>query len=142
MAITSCWRSQSCLGRLQQRLGDRQPGVVDDEVDAAEGEQRGVDRGPHGVGVGDVDGDADGDVGAAELGGRRGGLVDVEVGDDDARAVGGEPGGDGLADAAGGAGDERDAAGVALRLREALELGLLERPVLDAELLAPRGSGA
>ena len=28
------------LGRLEQRLGDRQPGVVDDEVDAAEGEER------------------------------------------------------------------------------------------------------
>ena len=48
LAITSCWRSQSCLGRLEQRLGDREPGVVDDEVDAAEGEQRGVDGGPHG----------------------------------------------------------------------------------------------
>ena len=62
-------------------------------------------------------------------------LAEVEVGDDDAGAFGGEPGGDGLADAAGRAGDERDAAGVAARAWHPLELGLLEGPVLDAELL-------
>src|SRR6478735_7324491 len=42
---------------------------------------------------------------------------------------------DGPADAAGGAGDEGDAAGVAAWLGHPLELGLLEGPVLDAELL-------
>ena len=44
-----------------------------------------------------------------------------------------KPRGGRAADAAGAAGDERDAAGEALRLRHALELGLLEQPVLDVE---------
>ena len=38
LAMTSCWRSQSCDGGLEQRLGQRQAGVVDDDVEAAEGE--------------------------------------------------------------------------------------------------------
>ncbi len=41
----------------------------------------------------------------------------------------------GRADAAGAAGDQRDPAREALRLRQALELGLLEQPVLDVERL-------
>ncbi len=41
----------------------------------------------------------------------------------------------GLADAGRGTGDQRDAGGERLGLRHPLELGLLERPVLDAELL-------
>ena len=57
--------------RLEQRLRDRQAGVVDDEVDAAEGEH----GPPEGVGdlrlVGHVGDDADRDVGAAELARRR-----------------------------------------------------------------------
>ncbi len=93
--------------------------------------------------VGDVRRHPDGDVGAAELCRRGLRLLEVEVGDDDARALGGEAGGDGLADAGGGAGDEGDAGGVALRLRHPLQLRLLQRPVLDAELLrlVDRGVG-
>ena len=129
------------LGGLEQRLRQRQPGVVDDEVDAAEREHGRVDRGLHAVGVGDVRGDADRDIRAAQLG--RGGLrlLEVEVGDDDARAFGGEAGRDGLADAGCRAGDERDAALVGLRLRHPLQLRLFERPVLDAELLGVRDRG-
>ena len=54
-----------------------------------------VDR----VGTRDVDADADRDVGVAELGGDGLGGILVEVGDDHARAVGGEALGDRLADA-------------------------------------------
>ena len=41
----------------------------------------------------------DRDVGVAQFGGGRLRLLEVEVGDDDARALGGEARGDGLADA-------------------------------------------
>ena len=71
----------------------------------------------------------------ADLGGGGLRLLQGEVGDHDAGALGGELGGDGLADAGRGAGDQRDAGGQRLGLRHPLELGLLERPVLDAELL-------
>ena len=69
-AITSCWQVPVVGGRLEQRLGDRQPGVVDDEVDAAVGARtprrtRARDRGL----VGDVDLDRRRHVRAAELGG-------------------------------------------------------------------------
>ena len=50
------------LGGLQQRLGDRQAGVVHHEVDAAERQRRLADRGGDGRRVGDVDGHRDGDV--------------------------------------------------------------------------------
>ena len=42
------------LGRVQQRLGDRQAGVVDDEIEPAEGEQRGIDGGTDLLRVADV----------------------------------------------------------------------------------------
>ena len=131
------------LGGLQQRLRQRQAGVVDDEVDPAEGEHRGVDRGLHGGLVGDVGRDADRDVGVADLGGRRAcALSSVEVGDDDAGALGGEPRGDGLADARAAPVTRamRVASGFGFGIR--CELGLFQRPVLDAELLATRRSGA
>src|SRR3954463_13014105 len=67
----------------------------------------------------------------------RGGLRlgPVQVGDHDAGALAGQPLRDRLADAAGRAGDQGHARGERLGLRHALELGLLQRPVLDAELL-------
>ncbi len=43
-AITSCWQVPVVDGRLEQRLGDRQAGVVDHEVDAAVGGGRRLDR--------------------------------------------------------------------------------------------------
>ena len=69
--------------------------------------------------------------------------VAVEVGEHHARALGRQPLGDRLADARSGAGDEGDAPGQRARLGPTLELGLLEPPVLDAELLrlADRGVG-
>ena len=124
------------LGGLEERLGQRQAGVVDDQVEPAEGEHGGVDHRP-----------------ARRPRRRRrrrprwrrpgrrsrrrrpAALASVEVGDHDAGTLGGELLGGGLADAAGGAGDQRDPGGERLGLRHPLELGLLERPVLDAELL-------
>ena len=129
------------LGGLQQRLRERQPGVVDDEVDAAEREQRRVDRGLHAIGVGDVRGDADGDIRPTEFGCGRLRLREVEVGDNDARALSGEAGRDRLADPGCRSRDERDAALVGLGLGHPLQLGLFERPVLDAELLGIRDGG-
>ena len=64
LAITSCCRSQSASVVSSSDLRQRQAGVVDDEVEPAEGEHRRVDHGLHGVGVGDVDLDADRDVAA------------------------------------------------------------------------------
>ena len=84
-------------GGLGQRLGDRQPGVVHHQVHPAEGQRR---RG-HGrrdlVLVGHVGGERDGHVRAADVGGGRGGVPGVPVGDDHAGALGGEPQRDGPA---------------------------------------------
>ena len=63
------------------------------------------------------------------------GLGQVEVGDDHAAALGGDPGGDGLADPGRRAGDQGDPGGQRLGLRHPGQLGLLQGPVLDAELL-------
>ena len=57
----------------------------------------------------------------------------VDIGEHDAGAFGEKLVRDGRADAAGAAGDERDAAGKALGLRHALELRFLEQPVFDVE---------
>ena len=73
------------------------PGVVHDEVDAAEREARGVDQSRDRVLGGDVGVHRDGDVGAAQRRGDLLGALEVEVRDHDARALGGEPLGDGLA---------------------------------------------
>ncbi len=57
------------LARLEERLGQGETRVVDDEVDPPKAQESGIDRGPHTVRVGDVGGDTDRDVRAAELGG-------------------------------------------------------------------------
>ena len=86
------------FGRLQQGLGDREAGAVHQQIDAAEGEERGV-HGGAGVGLsGDVDGDARwrrrrSPMSAATR--RR--LLQIEVGHDDARPLGRQGCGDGLA---------------------------------------------
>ncbi len=124
------------FGRLQQRLGDREAGAVHQQIDAPEGENRGVHGGAD-VGLsGDVRCDAQGDVVAADVGGDATGPLKIEVGHDDARAPRRQGCGDGLADAAGGAGDQGHPAVVRTRGRQAPELRLLELPVLDAEFLA------
>ncbi len=71
----------------------------------------------------------------ADLFGGRGGLFGVQVGDHDAGTLGGQPGGDGLADARRGAGHQRDAGRQRLGLGHPGQLRLFQRPVLDAELL-------
>ena len=97
------------LRRLEQRLRDRQAGVVDDEVDAAEGEHRGVGT-PRRPASASVTSAATPSATSVPPSSRGDGLraVGVDVGDDDARALGGEPVGDRLADPRAGAGDERD----------------------------------
>ena len=122
-------------GGVQQRLRQRQAGVVDDDVDAAERQHRGVDSRLHRGFVGDVGGDADRHIGVADLFGGGGGLFGIQVGDHHAGALGGQPGGDGLADARGGAGDQRDAGGQRFGFGHPGQLGLFQGPVLDAELL-------
>ncbi len=60
------------------------------------------------------------------------------VGDDDVRAAAGELERDFAADAAAAADDHRDLPAELLLGRHPLQLGLLERPVLDAERFRPR----
>ena len=55
--MTSCWRSQSRTVVSSSGLRDRQAGVVDDEVDAAEGEHGLPERVGDLVLVGHVGGD-------------------------------------------------------------------------------------
>ena len=76
------------LGRFEQRLGDGESGVVDDEVDATESEDGRVDCGLHLRGVGHVGGDADRDVGASHVARRGERALVVEVGDGDAGTFG------------------------------------------------------
>ena len=59
----------------------------------------------------------------------------VPVGDDDARALGRQPVRDRPADAGAAAGDQRDPAWPAAWAGQPAQLGLLQRPVLDPELL-------
>ena len=133
------------VGGLEQRLRQRQAGVVDDQVDAAEGEHGRVDRGLHRGLVGDVDlRRRSATSGAADLG--RGGLrlLQVEVGDrrrTRPRRRAGSAMALPMPDAAPVTSAMRR--GERLGLRHPLQLGLLERPVLDAELLrlVDRGVG-
>ncbi len=57
----------------------------------------------------------------------------VDIGQHDAGAFAQQPRGDGAADAAGAAGDQRDAAGQRFRLRHALQLRFFQQPVFDVE---------
>jgi hypothetical protein len=77
-------------------------------------------------------------VAAGEHGLGLGQRARVDVGEHDAGALAQQALGGGRADAPCPAGDERDAAGEALRLRHALELRLLQQPVFDVEGLLLR----
>ena len=136
LAITSCWRSQSLLGRLEQRLGDRQPGVVDDEVDAAERQHGLGEGGGDLLGVGDVDGDrrrrrrcrrARRRPRAAASASRS--ATTTQAPSAARRRAMARP----MPEPAPVTRATR--VGQRLRRRQALQLGLLQRPVLDAELL-------
>ena len=129
----SLLRSQSSSVVSSIGALEAMPGVRDDDVDAAEGERRlavGVDDRRL---VGDVGHDCD--RGVAEFGGVLGGTFAVDVGDDDAGALGDERPGDGAADAAGAAGDQGDRSLELPRRRRERQLVQLERPVLDPERL-------
>ena len=135
LAITSCWRSQSSsVVSSSERDSDR-PALLTTRSTPPKASTAASTAACTAAASRDVDLDADGDVGPTDLGGRGLRLLERQVGDDDAGALGGELLGGGLADAGRGAGDERDPGGERLGLRHPLELGLLERPVLDAELL-------
>jgi hypothetical protein len=94
-----------------------------------------VDRRLNGLLVADVDLDGDGLIAGPQRPGHGAGRLDVDVGDDDGGALLAESHGDGPTDPGARAGHERDLAGERLGPRAALELALLQHPVLDAELL-------
>ena len=135
-AMTSCCRSQSCSVVSSSGLEIDRPALLTTRSTPPKASAAARNAAATASASRHVGGDADRHVGRADLGGGVGRLLQVEVGDDDAGALGGEPDGDRLADAAGRAGDQRDAGRQRLGLRHPRELGLLQRPVLDAELLA------
>ncbi len=96
---------------ILQQVHDLDAGVADQDVDPAPGPRHPLDPGIHLAFVGHVHGDGhDLRPLPAELG--RGGLGGGlrQIGDGDLRSLPREGGGDRLADAAGGAGDDRDGA--------------------------------
>ena len=135
LAITSCCRSQSASVVSSSDLDSDSPALLTTRSRPPNASSVSSTAASHRGRVADVDLDTDGGVRSADLGGRRLRLLQRQVGDRDHGALGGELGRDRLADAGGRTGDERDAGRQRLGLRHPLELGLLERPVLDAELL-------
>ena len=131
------------LGGVEQRLGDRQAGVVDDEIHTTEGQHCRRERGRDLTFIGDVDRHCDSDIGGSDLGRnlRRAGSVDI--GDHDTGALGRQANGDRPTDAGARTGDEGDAGGQWPGLRQPLQLGLFETPIFDAKLLGlvDRGVG-
>ena len=120
--------------RVDQCVRASKPGVVDHDVDAAE-PQRGVEEGcvdRSFVGHVEFDGER---AFRPEVRGDLLGAVGVDVGDDHARAFGGESLGDRSPDARRGTGHQRDTSGEGVWGRPAPELRLFELPVLHAELL-------
>ena len=135
LAITSCCRSQSAAGGLEQRLGQRQAGVVDDQVEAAERQHAAstiactASSSVTSAATPTATSGPPISAAAACALARSRSAMTTQAPSAASRF------GDRLADAAGGAGDQGDPGGERLRLRHPLELGLLQRPVLDAELL-------
>ena len=123
------------FGCLEQRRRDRHPRIVDDEVDPAEREQRRLDCRVHTFGVSHVDLDPDRDIVLADLFRRSRWVRRLQIGHDHTRSLRRQPARDGPADPSGCAGHEGNASGVTGRPRQALQLRLLKRPVLNAELL-------
>ena len=80
----------------------------------------------------------DRDVRAAEFVGHALGVLEVEVGDDDAAALGGDAGGDGLADPGPGAGDHGDPGGQGLGLRACVAAWPLPAPSTRWRTSPPR----
>ncbi len=125
------------LGGLEQRLGDRQPGVVDDEVDAAERQRRRRERRGDLLGRRDIHRHGDGAVRCRRSRRRPSAALPASRSATTTHAPS-------AASRSAIARPMPDPAPVTraiarrqrLRLRQALQLRLLERPVLDAELLA------
>ncbi len=95
------------VGLQEVTLGGGQGGVVDEDVELREPLDRGREQAVAVVARRDVA--AHGERGVERRGHRLGGVA-VDVGDDDARALGGVALGDRAADPAGAAGDDRDLA--------------------------------
>ena len=126
--------------RLERSVLDRRgrgdAGVGDDDVEAAERERRFRETLRHRRLARDVQRYAANDVLAESLGEARDRFVEralVDVGDDDAGALAHHPRRRRAADAAGAAGDQRDAPSERLGLWHTLQLGFLEQPIFDVE---------
>ena len=120
---------------LQERPRDGQPGVVDDDVQPTKGQHAIANRTGDLVLIGHVAGDAAGDIQPADLARHRLSGHGIDVSDDDAGALGGQPVGNGTTDSRASAGHQRDAGSQGLGLGHARQLRLFQRPVLDAEFL-------
>ena len=134
-AITSCCRSQSASVVSSSELRERQAGVVDDEVDAAEREQGRVDRRLHRSAfvtshcTPTATSVEPSSAAAACAFSRSRSAITTHAPSAARRVAIALP----MPDAAPVTSATRPACG--LRLRHPLQLRLLERPVLDAELL-------
>ena len=122
--------------RVFQRRGRSDAGVGHEDVQAAEAQRGGRQHGFHFRLGGDValhrgDGVLAGDLQQVGLGFFQ--RAGIDVGQHDAGPFLQQLAGDGLANATGAAGDQGHAAGQALGLGHALQLGFFEQPVLDVE---------
>ena len=136
--MTSCWRSQSREGRVGSGLEIERPALL--TTRSTPPNARTASRNAAATCASSVTSQAtlDRDVGPADLPRRRLRVAGVDVGDDDAGALGREPVRDRPADPEPPPVTNATRVGERLRLRQPLELGLLERPVLDPELLGLR----
>ena len=107
------------LGRIDEGLDHVDAGVVDQDIDRSELTLDPTDGFAHAAGVTHIERDTE--RAGAELvpqpSGDRFGTRLVEIADRNGVTIGGECRADGLADASGGAGDERDTIGTVGRLR-------------------------
>ena len=111
------------LGALVGGEGREQnhPGVVDQDVGAAQVLLHALGRGDHRVAVGNVG--LDGDRAVAELVGERLDAIGAAREQSDPVAVGGQRASGGLPDPGGSAGDDRDAAGAVVSAQDELFRG-------------------
>ena len=135
LAITSCWRSQSATVVSSRVLDSERPALLTTRSTPPKASTVASTIACTAASSETSTWTPTATSAPPDLGGGLLRLLQRQVGDHHAGALGGQLGRDGLADAGGCAGDECDPGGERLGLRHPLELGLLERPVLDAELL-------